>query len=56
MGQNTKPLKQMAGIPIRSFDTKNIESDLDTIRTELVREKIKEIKFGRHVEYPTGKF
>lgn len=56
MGQNKKPLKQMAGIPIRSFDPKNIESDLDTVRTELVREKIKEIKLGKQVEYPTGRF
>ena len=42
MSHIKKPLKQMAGIPIKSFNPKYIESDLDTIRSELVRDKIKE--------------
>lgn len=40
----SKPLKQLAGIAIKSFDPKCIDSDLDTIRTELVTDKIKEMK------------
>ena len=39
-----RPAKQIAGIPIRSFDPKTIDSDLDSIRTEMIREKLKEFK------------
>ena len=36
-------IKKLAGVKITSFDLKNIDSDLDTIRTDTVREKIKEM-------------
>lgn len=45
----------MAGITIRSFDPKNIDSDLDTINTEIVRDKFKEFKFKIQPKKKNGK-
>jgi hypothetical protein len=44
MSHIKKPMKQIAGITIKSFNPNNIESDLDTIRSDLVRNKINEFK------------
>ena len=44
MSHIKKPMKQIAGITIKSFNPNNIESDLDTIRSDLVRNKINEIR------------
>jgi hypothetical protein len=33
----------MAGVPIRNFNPKYIDSDLDTIRSDAVRAKIKDV-------------
>jgi hypothetical protein len=37
-------LKQVAGIPITSFDRTKIDSDLDTVRSEAIRGKIEEYR------------
>ncbi len=33
----------MAGVPIRNFNPKYIDSDLDTIRSDAVRAKIRDV-------------
>lgn len=43
-------VKKLAGIPIKSFDPKCIDSDLETIRSDLVREKINQFKVFRKIE------
>lgn len=39
---NTIMVKHVAGVPVTSFDQKNIDSDLDTVRSSYVHEKFKE--------------
>ena len=47
-------MKQIAGITIKSFNPDNIESDLDTIRTDLIRDKIKEAKNSNIIKGKTS--
>jgi len=44
MSHIKRPMKQIAGITIKSFNPNNIESDLDTIRSDSVRNKITEVR------------
>lgn len=48
--KSKRGLKQLAGITITSFDPNCIDSDLDTIRSELVRDTIREIKRSKSTE------
>ena len=43
-------MKQVAGIPITSFDHTKIDSDLDTVRSEAVRGKIAEYRHQKKQE------
>jgi hypothetical protein len=48
-------MKQVAGIPITSFDLTKIDSDLDTVRSEAVRGKIAEMRtYKKACDHPTG--
>lgn len=45
-------MKKVAGVTIKSFDSKCIDSDLDTIQTEVVRDKVNKFKAFRKAESP----
>ena len=49
-------MKQVAGIPITSFDRTKIDSDLDTVRSEVVRGKIAEYRnYHKEADLSSGK-